>query len=153
EKYIRRSNCIYYNSWRLPPPQVAKILQQSGVGLILSELEGISRASSEYLLTGLPVVSTASKGGRDVWYDDYNSIIVEPTEDAVWAAVQELKAHPRDPQRIRKAYLDRATVFRERFRTEVLAPIFKHYGVDADVEAVMQSHPFPWWKLPPALRL
>ena len=45
--------------------------------------EGANYSSSEYLLCGLPVVSTESSGGRDYWFDDYNSIICKPNEDSV----------------------------------------------------------------------
>ena len=50
------------------------------VGGVFSEEEGACWASSEYLLCGLPVVSTHSRGGRDVWYSGHNSLIVEPTQ-------------------------------------------------------------------------
>ena len=49
--------------------QVNAALDRAAVGLILSEVEGSSYASMEYLLAGLPVVSTPSKGGRDVFFD------------------------------------------------------------------------------------
>jgi hypothetical protein len=144
-RYTQRPNCVFFNTGRLPPHRVAEILQQSCCGLILSPLEGVCRASSEYLLTGLPVVSTHSVGGRDVWYDAYNAIIVQATDDAIVAAVEKLKANPRDPWRIRTAYLAQAQVFRERFRDEVLQPILAEFGVDEDAGAVMAKWPFRWW--------
>ena len=70
--------------------EVVEILARAQVGLALSAREGACFASSEYLLCGLPVVSTPSLGGRDVWYDDDNSIVCEPDENAVAAAVREL---------------------------------------------------------------
>ena len=148
EKYAQRDNCRFINRKRLAPAQVADVLRRSHVGLALSACEGVCRASSEYLLTGLPVVSTASVGGRDVWYDDYNSIIVAPTEDAVYAAVQELKQNPRDPNRIRNDYLARAAVFRDRFRDEVLGPICRQFQVDWDADEIMRQWPFRWWPYP-----
>jgi hypothetical protein len=40
-------------------------LNQARVGLCLSAYEGCMRASAEYLLCGLPIVSTPNIGGRD----------------------------------------------------------------------------------------
>jgi glycosyltransferase involved in cell wall biosynthesis len=144
--YTSMKNCIFYNTGRLPPGDVVNILRQSHCGLIFSGLEGVCRSSSEYLLCGLPVVSTPSRGGRDVWYDDYNSIIVGPDEDgAAAAAVSEFISHPRDPWKIRRRYLEKAMFFRDRFRDDVLAPILKQHGVDLTAEEVMRTHPFAWW--------
>lgn len=68
-------------------PDLIKILNQSKVGGIFSVEEGQCRASSEYLLTGLPVISVKSKGGRDVFYNDYNSIICENDPVSVFNCV------------------------------------------------------------------
>jgi glycosyltransferase involved in cell wall biosynthesis len=120
-------------------------MRQSYCGLILSKIEGVCRASSEYLLTGLPVVSTPSKGGRDVWYDKDNSLIVDPDECQVAEAVAEFMARPRDPSSIRDRYLNLAKEFRHRFRDEVLAPLLKQHKIDISAQDVMQTHNFPWW--------
>ena len=81
----------YLNSERLSVEQVVAIYNQSQVGGIFSEKEGACYSSSEYLLCGLPVVSTPSQGGRDVWYNRWNSIICEPNEQAVREAVAQAK--------------------------------------------------------------
>jgi glycosyltransferase involved in cell wall biosynthesis len=145
ERYCHRENCLFHNMTRLPHHLVAEILRRSHCGLILSELEGVCRASCEYLLTGIPVVSTPSVGGRDVWYDDYNAIIVEPREEAVADAVERLKASPRAPQRIREGFQKRAAFYKDRFRDEVLQPILNEFGVENSAQDVMQRHPFLWW--------
>ena len=49
--------------------KVSRILNESKVGVILSYKEGACYASIEYLLSGLPIVSTANIGGRDVFLD------------------------------------------------------------------------------------
>jgi len=64
-------------------------------------------------------------------------------QDKMYDAV--LKAHPRDPGKIRRRYLEKARIFRDRFRDEVLAPVLKRHGVDLTAEDVMRTHPFPWW--------
>ncbi|MGA8261223.1 MAG: glycosyltransferase [Arenicellales bacterium] len=145
DAYVRRPNCAYYNVERLEPREVARILRLSCCGLVLTPVEGVCRASSEYLLCGIPVVSTPSKGGRDIWYDDYNAVIIEPNEAAVAAAVEQLKRNPRDPQRIRARYLRQAEVFRRRFVTDVLGSVFRHFHVMRDPQEVCETHPFHWW--------
>lgn len=143
--YVNKPNCTFANSARLGRGEVTRILRQSHCGLILSSLEGVCRASSEYLLCGLPVVSTASVGGRDVWYDDYNSIIVDDDAAAVADAVMHFVNNPRDPWRIRSDYLRRAARFRQRFVEEVLEPVFQRFGVPRDPRSVGDETPFPWW--------
>lgn len=51
---------------RLPREEVNAALNRAAVGLCLSSVEGSNYASMEYMLAGLPVVSTPSVGGRDV---------------------------------------------------------------------------------------
>ena len=143
--YTSRPNCAWSNDERLEPAGVAEIVTRAHCGLALSELEGMCRASSEYLLCGVPVVSTRSHGGRDVWYDEYNAIVVEADVDAVYDAACALKRQPRDPWRIRSDYLARARAFRDRFRRDVLDPILSRFGVERDAADIMRSHPFRWW--------
>jgi glycosyltransferase involved in cell wall biosynthesis len=79
----------------------AGILQMSRCGLALSELEGAMFATTEYLLSGLPIVSTPSLGGREVFFHpDYVSI-VPPDRLAVAAAVARFREVPIDPLMIR----------------------------------------------------
>jgi len=145
DHYYRRPNCALNNLHRLEAERVAAVLRRAHCGLILSEVEGVCRASCEYLACGLPVISTTSRGGRDVWYDEDNAIIVPPIADAVAAAVEELRRHPRDSQQIRKGYLARAGVFRQRFVNQVLAPIFQDFEVGRDPQEVFDAHPIRWW--------
>jgi glycosyltransferase involved in cell wall biosynthesis len=44
-------------------------LARAVVGLCLSTVEGSNYASMEYMLAGLPIVSTPSIGGREVYFD------------------------------------------------------------------------------------
>ncbi|MDR2789433.1 MAG: hypothetical protein LBB59_00420 [Campylobacteraceae bacterium] len=118
----------YLNPAHLTPEQVCEKINQSHCGLILSEHEGACHASSEYLLCGVPVVSTPSFGGRDVWYNEYNSIIAEPTPDAVASAVEEMVRHPRDPKTIRDMHIEQSLKYRERFIIE-LSGVLKKFGV------------------------
>jgi len=113
---------VFMNKYQLMPETVSRILSRSKVGLILSESEGACFASSEYLLTGLPVVSTKSRGGRDFWYDDYNSIICDADPDSVLSAVNELLNDPRDPKLIRESHIKKMYMHRQKFIERVYKP-------------------------------
>jgi len=103
------------NESLVPHDQVVSILNESHCGLALSAEEGGMYAITEYLLCGLPVVTTPSIGGRDVWYTPDNHLLVPPHREAVAAAVQHLVTHPPDPQRIRKDALQLMGIFRKRY--------------------------------------
>jgi glycosyltransferase involved in cell wall biosynthesis len=145
KKYGSKKNCSYLNVERLPPEDVARVISESHVGLALSSWEGVCRASCETLACGIPVVSTSSFGGRDVWYDDANSSVVAASPRAIARAVMEQKSRKRDPQPIRSGFLARAEIFKKRFRDEVLTPILTKYGVDMSADEVMRTNPFRWW--------
>uniref|UniRef100_B8HPX5 Glycosyl transferase family 1 domain-containing protein n=1 Tax=Cyanothece sp. (strain PCC 7425 / ATCC 29141) TaxID=395961 RepID=B8HPX5_CYAP4 len=68
---------------QLTPEKVNQCLNDCRVGLCLSSIEGAMYASIQYLLSGLPVVSTKSKGGRDVFFDPEYALIVDDDPDAV----------------------------------------------------------------------
>lgn len=74
----------------LPPEKVAEILTRSRVGLCLSAEEGGMHASIEYLLAGLPVVSTPSRGGRDFFFHQDFVEIAAPTSEGVKVAVDNI---------------------------------------------------------------
>jgi glycosyltransferase involved in cell wall biosynthesis len=109
--------CTIYKN--LLATEVAEVLNRCRVGLILSEEEGICSASCDYLLCGLPVVSTPSRGGRDEFYDSENCIIVEPSSTAVAEAVAEwLRRLHLDcslRSRIRASTIARVELFRQTF--------------------------------------
>jgi hypothetical protein len=54
----------------LPAHEISSWLCKAQTGLCLSAVEGAMYASMEYLMSGLPVVSTLSLGGRDYFFDD-----------------------------------------------------------------------------------
>lgn len=108
-------NHVYRNTSQLTPDEVCHKINESSCGLLLSASEGACFSSSEYLLCGIPVVSTVSTGGRDVWYNDYNSIVCNPDEEEIRAAVEFFVNNPRDPQVIRNAHIKQASGYRDKF--------------------------------------
>jgi len=88
---------------------------RSRVGLILSAAEGANRASMEYLLAGLPVVSTRSIGGRDYFFDPEYCCVVDDDPRQVADAVSALVKRNISRQYIRDKTLRRLQRERDRF--------------------------------------
>jgi glycosyltransferase involved in cell wall biosynthesis len=105
------------------PAEVAATLNQARVGLCLSACEGAMYAATEYLLCGLPIVSTVSLGGRDEWFDTRFVRIVPDEPKAVAAAVRELIALRLSPQWIRQQTIRRLVKHRRRL-IDVVQTIF-----------------------------
>ncbi|MCQ9205981.1 MAG: glycosyltransferase [Omnitrophica bacterium] len=103
----------------LASSEVAKFYNQAKVGLCLSKEEGAMYASMEYLLCGLPIVSTQSIGGRDIFFDEEYVKIVNDTADDVARGVQELIDLNIDSQYIRENTLKKIQTHREKFITKV----------------------------------
>ncbi len=125
--------------WELPEGGIAALLGSSRVGLILSVEEGACFASSEYLLCGIPVVSTPSRGGRDVFYTRDNSWLVAPDPDEVERGVARMIARAPDPWVLHEAHVAMSRVFRARFCDEVLGAMFRENGCTADPQAVLEQ--------------
>jgi len=103
----------------LEPPAVNAILAQCRSGLCLSKREGAMLASMEYLLAGLPVVSTPEVGGRHVFADPEFWLTVADNAEAVRDGVLELVGRNVPRERIRTRTLERVHVHRARLRDAV----------------------------------
>jgi len=100
-------------SW-LNASSVNEYLNQAHVGLCLSATEGAMFASAQYLLAGLPVVTTKNRGGRDDFFDEDYVRWVSDTPAAVARAVDELVAAKINPEFIRNRTLERMAQHRSR---------------------------------------
>lgn len=103
----------------LLPAEVNLALNQCRVGLCLSPDEGAMLAAVQYLLCGLPVVTTESRGGRDVWFEDAFVRVVPPDPEAVHSAVTELMHQSIPAEAIRKATVERLHRHRRAFVDQV----------------------------------
>lgn len=98
----------------IPKANVHQWLNQAKVGLCLSESEGAMFASMEYLLCGLPIVSTPSLGGRDVFFDEEYVRIVEATREAVNEGVHDIVQRHISPFYVRQKTLAKVAEHRAR---------------------------------------
>lgn len=94
---------------------VNRDINRARVGLCLSAEEGSMNASAQYLLAGLPVVTTRSLGGRDVFYDPAYVREVPDDPKAVACAVDDFCAAPPSQELIRGNTLEKITEHRARF--------------------------------------
>ena len=125
---------IYKSEGQLNTQEVCEKINESHCGLALSAEEGACYSSSECLLCGVPMVSTKSLGGRDLWYNEYNSIICESdSEEEIVDAVQFFKNNQRDPFRIRNEHIDMAKKQRILFINQ-LQYIFNKNNIDIDAK-------------------
>ena len=108
----------FINNEFISATEVAKILSESFCGGIFSAVEGACYSSSEYLLMGLPVVSTHSLGGRDVWYNENNSILVDADAKSVLVAVDQVKENLKSgkfyPPEIRAMHIAESEGYRKK---------------------------------------
>jgi glycosyltransferase involved in cell wall biosynthesis len=109
--------------------KMSELLNKCSVGLCLSAEEGAMRSAMEYLLCGLPVVSTDSVGGRDRYFIGPHARVVPPDADKVAAAVADLKAKAIPPHAIRE-YVGRLIAFdRHNFMTNANKIVERELGV------------------------
>jgi hypothetical protein len=88
-------------------PEINAAINQCRVGLCLSAIEGAMYASMQYLLAGLPVVSTPSRGGRGEFFSpDYVSIVADNVK-AVAAGVTQMRDCTVKADEIRRRTLDK----------------------------------------------
>jgi hypothetical protein len=109
--------------WDVSDEEVVRLLNGCKVGLIFSEEEGACYASLEYLLCGLPVISTESRGGRSEYYTSENSIVVAPDATEVAIAVErmlrKIEQGTIDARAIRRGAIRRAQESRSRFLSDL----------------------------------
>ncbi|MEO6395829.1 MAG: glycosyltransferase [Devosia sp.] len=104
---------------QLQAVDVAAILSQCRCGLALSAVEGAMFASIEYLLAGLPVVSTPSVGGREEFADPDYWLTVPAEAKAVAAGVSEMISRGISREDIHNRTVERMKEHRRRLRDTV----------------------------------
>jgi hypothetical protein len=139
EDLVRRYRDLSYVNFdarggalRLDGAGVRGVVSRARCGLVLSEVEGPNNASMEYLLCGLPVVTTPSRGGREAMFDPRHVTIVEPRPEAVEAAVAAYQRGAPDPDDIRASALARSLQHRARLIAWLSEPVGEDLLARAD---------------------
>lgn len=89
----------------LSSQEICRLYNMSKVGLCLSYMEGAMYAATEYLLCGIPVVSTHNIGGRDYFLHRDFSRLVDSDPRAVAEATYDLISEKIPPKVIRQRTL------------------------------------------------
>lgn len=134
EEKKKYSNAIFLNHdsesyKKLSGEEINQALNASRVGLCLSSVEGVMYASIQYLLCGIPIVSTKSKGGRDVFYEDDFAMIVDDNAQAVAKGVQTMIELNPAPEMIRSKTIDKMWLHRKRF-ISIVQNIYEAEGLN-----------------------
>lgn len=113
--------------------EINKISNESLMGGIFSDTEGACFSSSQYLLCGLPVISTKCKGGREVWYNEKNMIYCDDTPESVLKCVENVKnnldKNLYNKYEIRKAHIE----LQEKFRTALTNNIIEKLKLNDNI--------------------
>jgi glycosyltransferase involved in cell wall biosynthesis len=135
---------VIVNRWqdgapaRLKAAEVNVACNRAAVGLCLSRIEGAMLSSMEYLLAGLPIVTTPSKGGRDLFFDPEYCLTVAPNPRAVREAVAALRQ-----RRIKREYIHQRSLAKlgpqRRAFLDLLDGILERQGYSPRF-----SGPWPW---------
>lgn len=130
---------VVHNTDRVPLSDVPKVLCSAGCGLALSRVEGAMWASMEYLMCGLPVVTTWNLGGRDFYLNESNSIRVGADRTSVKAGVMKASSRCAGAGEIRDGVMAKVRDQRGAF-VELVAKLSGR----SDVAAVSDC----WWAAP-----
>ena len=87
-------------------------------------------SSMEYLMAGLPIVSTPSLGGRDVYFDPDYCLVVEPEPTAIRRAVDRLRDRAIPREEIRGRTLEKVRAQRLEL-TAFLSSLLQRKGSSA----------------------
>lgn len=115
---------------QLPVKDCVRHVNRARVGLCLSAVEGAMQASMEYMLAGLPVVSTRSIGGRDRYFLPPFCRIVDDNPAAVAQAVEAYVKKPIPKQVVRDHALFMLRFERHNFLIAVNKLVKAAFGVD-----------------------
>ena len=135
-KSLPHANWVNYRAddsyVRISQHSMPEWINKAKVGLILSAQEGACYAATEYLLCGIPVVSTRSRGGRDEFFTDDTTLYVEAEPSAVARGVKRAIETCVSPERVREATLDIVHKHRARFFCEV-NEVWRKSGISKDL--------------------
>lgn len=114
--------------------QIDRYINSAKVGLCLSAEEGAMFVSAEYLLCGLPVVSTRNIGGRDALFEPEYAYTAEDTPESVAEGVEEMIKRNIPPEKIRARVIEKMEEHRRTF-IDIVQKIYDSEKVQRDFSA------------------
>lgn len=86
-KHLNVENLNIINNSIINKEEICEYYNKALFGCIFSIQDCSSSVSCEYMLCGLPVLTTRSSGGRNIWYNKYNHILIEPNQNSLKEAI------------------------------------------------------------------
>ena len=130
--YEPRLRHAAFNPQFISRDEVRQRYRESSVGLALSAAEGAMFSCAEYMLCGLPVVSTPNRGGRNRYLHPDWSRIVPPDPAAIRKAVEDYRENPVSPTEVRTGVLH----LMHRDRLDFIRLLERHDATDShDLES------------------
>ena len=118
--------------------ECVRSLNKARIGLCLSQAEGAMYSSIEYLLCGLPVLTTPNRGGRNHLLRPEFAVEAAADPAAIARAAKELLARNLDPVEVRNAALRLVSFERQRFYADAGA-YMQEMGESCDFEAIFAA--------------
>lgn len=122
-------HAIWNKSFIHDRDKISELICESHAGLALSKREGAMWASVQYLLCGIPIVTTKSQGGRDYFYDSSYVQVVKDKDLNILQGVKNYIQNPVNPQSIRSVILDKIKKHRHDY-LEVIKPFIIDFEED-----------------------
>lgn len=113
---------------------MSRSMCEAHCGLCLSAEEGAMFVSAEYLLSGLPVVSTANIGGRDLMFENSYAFPAKDTPESVLEGVTKMKKCTLSASEIRNRTLEKFKHHRKKMM-DILQEICDDSKADINVRA------------------
>ncbi len=138
---------------KLSIEDVCDVSAHAQVGLCLSSEEGAMRASMEYALCGLPIVSTRSTGGRDRYFVGPHVYVAEEDPASVAAGVSHLIGQNLNKMQVRNHVAHMLAFDRHNFILSLNKLVKSLLGTDDCFESFgpFVGDPITWKRLSEAL--
>ncbi|NCA70013.1 MAG: glycosyltransferase family 1 protein [Sphingobacteriia bacterium] len=136
---VRRE--LAHASWtrKVFSPFISRAISEAHCGLCLSAEEGAMFVSAEYLLSGRPLVSTRSLGGRDVFFEPDYACISEDDSAAVRDGVALMQRCAVPAEEIRRRTIANFQPHRQRL-IAILQELSDRAGIHRDAAAEWPSY-------------
>jgi glycosyltransferase involved in cell wall biosynthesis len=129
-----KDNILDQKNYRhLQETEISTLSNRALAGGIFSSVEGACFSSSQYLLCGLPVISTRCKGGREIWYTSDNSIYCDDTSESVAKCMEIVKQKLKDGSFNRQKIREDHIKLQDKFRDTLILYIIKKLNIDTSI--------------------